>query len=450
MRTAIYICCMWALTCFSSCTTAPDINEVEESSWAIIQSQIFEPNCVVCHTAGNSFAKQSGLVLTAKEGYDNLIDRTPKNEAAKADGLMLLETKGLESLYSSFLWEKINANDQEHFYQDHPDYGSIMPLGLPALTNGELEYIRQWIIAGAPLEGMVAEESLFEDTSRFEVSYEDFEPLPQPTSGIQLHLGPFEVQPNFERELFQYQLLDNPEDIYLSRIEISMRTGSHHFLLYDFAEGATLPLVNETRDMRDANGTYVYPTLKSIENQIFVFGTQIKTTDYSFPPGVALRIPANKGLDLNSHYVNYGSEPIIGEVYTNLHTINLSEVEHVAENLFLNNTDINLPPNQETMLSSSYPAQERMHIFMLWSHAHQYMKEYRIFIEGGERDGELIYYNNDWEHPTLLNFDTPIVLEPGEALRDEVLYDNTTDKTLHFGLLSTDEMNIIFGAYYTD
>ncbi len=140
----------------------PTIDVEPTSSWEVVQSKIFEINCVVCHSEGTAFARQSDLLLTKEVGYSNLIDRVPKNTAAAADGLMLLETNGLESLFSSFLWEKINAPDQEHFYQDHPEYGEIMPLGIPPLTNGELEYIREWIIAGAPETGFVADEALLE------------------------------------------------------------------------------------------------------------------------------------------------------------------------------------------------------------------------------------------------------------------------------------------------
>ena len=40
----------------------------------------------------------------------------------------------------------MQSEDYEHFYEDHPEYNSIMPMGLDFLTNGELEFIRQWII----------------------------------------------------------------------------------------------------------------------------------------------------------------------------------------------------------------------------------------------------------------------------------------------------------------
>ncbi len=426
------------------------IEEAPISSWEVIQTQIFETNCVVCHSDGTSFARQSDLILTKDASYNNLIDRAPQNAAAVADGLIRLETKGLESLYTSFLWEKINAPDQEHFYEDHPEYGELMPLGLPALTNGELEYIRKWIIAGAPETGVVADESLLENTTRFELPNNNFEALPKPESGVQLHLGPFEVQPKFERELFEFQVLGNTEDLFVNRIEITLRKGSHHFIFYDFEPGTSLPTANEIRDVRDENNRFIISTLEKMTKHVFVFGTQLRNTDYTYPEGVALRVSAGKGFDLNVHYANYSDEIVTGELYINLNTINKSEVKHLAQMLFLSEQDFALPPQQESSVTADYTFDEKRTIFMLTSHAHQHMKEFRISIIGGARDGELVYFTNDWEHPVLLEYDPPIVLNIGEGLRGDALYDNDTDNTLRFGLLSVEEMMIIFGSYYTD
>ena len=138
-----------------------------DNTWDIIQESIWNPKCTMCHTSGSSFAEQSGLILTADVAYDELINVIPQNPHAAEDGLELVGTNGIASLYSSFLWEKINAPNYEHFYEDHPEYGSIMPMGLDFLTNGELEFIRQWIIAGAPETGHVADESLLSDTIIF-------------------------------------------------------------------------------------------------------------------------------------------------------------------------------------------------------------------------------------------------------------------------------------------
>ena len=92
--------------------------------WQVIQQSIFNTKCIMCHTEGASFAEQSGLILTEGNAYEELINAIPTNIHAAEDGLELVGTEGISSLYSSFLWEKINAPNSEHFYEDHPEYGS--------------------------------------------------------------------------------------------------------------------------------------------------------------------------------------------------------------------------------------------------------------------------------------------------------------------------------------
>ncbi|MBT8326312.1 MAG: hypothetical protein KJP21_01230 [Bacteroidia bacterium] len=435
--------------CFAiSCKDKTAVEAQPQATWDVIQEKILNTKCISCHVEGSSQANQSKLILTSDIAFESLINKTPNNKAAADDGYKLIGTEGLESLYKSFFWEKVNAPNQEHFFADHPEYGEIMPPGDIPLTNGEIEFIRQWIIAGAPQKGEVASVSLLDDDSYFTPEDSVFKALDPPATGVQLHLGPFNVKNNYERELYSYKLLGNTEDIYVNHIETAMRPGTHHLILYDFEENATLPQPDVYRDLRDENGNNIISTFQSIADQVFMFGTQFRSTDYQYPAGVAQKIPAGKGLDLNSHYVNYGTKYIVGEVYVNLHTVDKSQVQYEAQNLFLNNLNITLPANKETTLTSDYSFNDSRNIFMLTAHAHQYMTEFKIFIKGGARDGELVYYTDDWEHPEIKQFDPPLELNPGEGLKGEATYNNSTNKTLNFGLLSTDEMMIIFGAYY--
>ena len=67
---------------------------------------------------------------------------------------------------------------------------------------------------------------------------------------------------------------------------------------------------------------------------------------------------------------------------------------------------------------------------------------------GGQFDGELVYIAYDWQHPPILELDPPLSLYKGEGFKLIATYNNWTDDTLHFGLLSEDEMMILFGYYY--
>ena len=73
--------------------------------------------------------------------------------------------------------------------------------------------------------------------------------------------------------------------------------------------------------------------------------------------GVALKIPKNFGLDQNSHYVNRTDSIMIGEVYTNLHTIQKSSVSHVAQLFDLNNQDLYLPAKKVTTIEKTFNMQ---------------------------------------------------------------------------------------------
>lgn len=419
---------------------------VPASSWEIIQHNIFEPACVACHSPNSRFANQSNLLLTKEVGYEALMNRKPFNFSAEADGLWLLGDQGVKSLEESFLWEKINAPLAEHFYSDHPQYGEMMPFGGPYLTNGELAYIREWILQGAPKEGFVVEDSLLEDQTRAKLPEAAAQALDPPAHGFQLHIGPFTIEPGKERELFNYQAIENEEEIYIKGFEIAMRPGTHHFLMHRYDKNKPDPDVY--RDLYTNNGRYRRATLKSLEDRIYIFGSQYRFTQYMYPTGVGLKLPARDGIDLNSHYVNNGDKDMTGEVWVNIHTLPESEVTYVAENLFINNKDFKLPPRRTTTISKTHIFNQQVHIIMLFSHAHKRNEEFRIYITGGPQDGELIYFARDWQHPPLINFAPPLVLEPGTGIRGEATYKNSSNKTIKFGASEDDEMMIMLGTMF--
>ena len=78
-------------------------------------------SCVNCHASETAITKQSGLDLSNNEAYGQMVGVSPKNIAAKEDGLVIVSNEGgMKGLAKSFLWEKINAYDREHYLSDHP------------------------------------------------------------------------------------------------------------------------------------------------------------------------------------------------------------------------------------------------------------------------------------------------------------------------------------------
>ena len=437
-------------------------------TWQIINEDILTPKCANCHYQGSFFAETSNLILTEDVAYSQLLNRVPDNNSANADDLVLISNEtGMLGLLRSYLWEKININNEVHFYGEHPQYGEIMPLGGPFLKNGELDFIEDWIWAGAPEEGIVADPLILNDQSEY--SAPEFTPPDPPVLGFQYHIGPFDVLPNTERE-FLYYVPSESNDYYVNRVEIAMAPGSHHFIAYKFSDDYNGPLP-ENYTYRDIHDPYIYESpfnpewienIMALQEHTFIFGTQWPVWDYSFPEGVALKITTDYGLDLNPHYFNYTDETIQGEVYLNLHASLPQDVVHEAGILQLGNNNISLPPNQTTTLEEEFStsgilnginieppnANSELKIFQLFSHAHQLMTRFDILIKHQNGQEELIYTALDYEHPPILELDPPLTLQQGQSIISRATYNNTTNDYVNFGLLSTDEMMIIFGLVY--
>jgi Copper type II ascorbate-dependent monooxygenase, C-terminal domain len=423
----------------------------EVASFSLMQDKILTSTCATsgCHasTSDGSF-KQHGLVLEKSVAYENLVGITPLNSLSKADGHLRVKAfKSLESL----LYHKLEWNSVHH---GGKQYGLPMPLGSTALSVGQIEFVRQWIEAGAPKTGKVADPKLLDDkTPSFSV-VDDFKAMSSPKTegvdGFQLKVDKFEVAPNFERELFVRRMVGNTSEIYINRIKLQSRPNSHHMVLYDYRNLTGLPAIDVIRDLRNPDNGLNISTVLQMSNHIFLGGGTQANQEYVFPEGTALLLPANYSMDLNPHYFNKTTVPLYGENYVNLYTTAKANVKYVVKTIDFNNTNLSILPNAKTIISKDFTFGTNVKIVSLTSHTHKYGEKYVIKIKGGTRDGEVVYENLDWEHPAVINFKTPIALKKGEGLTSVVTYNNTSNQKLAFGLTSDDEMNIIFGYYYEE
>jgi hypothetical protein len=437
------------LACGGDQTAAdqPTSSSSASGSFAQLQASVLTPNCAVsgCHVS-SSAALSGKLVLTPEAAYDNLVGAVPANLAAQRDGLKRVVPFQPDS---SLLFQKISLALAAH----GGDYGNVMPVGTQALPQGQVDFIRKWIEAGAPRTGNVADATLLTNATPQSAAAFLALPAPAPGEGIQIHVDSFGVHANFERELFVYRPLGNASDIYVNRIQTAMRPLSHHFVLYSIDQSMApgwpcTPAANIVRDIRNADGSMNLLNMIPMACHVFVAGSMTQTSDYLFPPGVALRLPAAMSLDMNVHYVNRTGSEIPGEAYANLYTIPASRVAKVARTLNMSNTSLSLPAGKQTTLQKTFTVSQTTTVFMLTSHMHMLGTRFQIKVAGGPRDGELVYESTDWAHPQTITFSQPIVLQPGQGLTSVITWNNTTDHVVTFGLQSTDEMGIIFGYYY--
>jgi hypothetical protein len=427
--------------CFiSACKTENPAQATNTSSFALLQQKVITPVCAKCHTAQSTYAIESGLVLDQAVAYANLVGIKAFQKDAAADGLLRVKPGFADS---SLLYLKLHGFPANKFY------GYTMPMGYQALSIGQQKFIHDWINAGAPQNGVVADAALLDDTSHYPSA--GFTPLEKPAdgTGFQVETGAFSVSSNFEREIFIYKNLQNPQPILVNHYHTRMRPNSHHLILYAYFPGDPVPQYNVIRDLRSPNGTVNYNLL--LENRIFLGGSMEQEGDYWFPQGVALALPANMGIDINTHFINYSGAAIQGEAYANFYTAAPGSIQRLAAPLFSSSQNIHLPPGRDTTFSDNIvlnSSDSVEHLFMLTSHTHQWGKKYQIYIRNGPRNGELLYESTDWSHPLIKSFDPPIALNPGEGVQAVVTYHNDTSQEIDFGLQSINEMNVIYGYYY--
>ncbi len=424
-------------SCSKNSPATPSINT--KDTWTIIQEKILTPTCATggCHASGNDATySQHNLILAPTVAYENLINTVSKNAAANAAGLVRVKAG---DFINSLLYSKINCQSGQ--------YGATMPLGGPGLTQGQIELIKQWIIKGAPKTGSVVDESVLTNTTGCSQSFVPLAP-PAAGEGFQLAINPFTVNPNTEREVFVNRASPNTSTVYVNKFTMQGRPNSHHFVLYGFINTNLLPPLNTLRDVYNANGGVNSTTFAQMQNHIYLGGGTDVNTTYTFPAGVALKIPARTQLDLNAHYFNKQTTALTGENYINLYTVPQASVVKEAQSINFANYNFSIPANSRKSITTDFTFSKAVTVITLTSHFHKMGEKFQIKILGGPRNGEIVYENTDWEHPLVINLTLPIQLKASEGLTSIVTYNNTTSKTINFGLTSEDEMNIIFGYYY--
>ncbi|MFM2387526.1 MAG: hypothetical protein RL660_2283 [Bacteroidota bacterium] len=116
------------------------------ASFENMRIHIFKHNCLSCHNT----ATTTGLVLEGADLYTNLLNVVPTNISAKNAGLKLVMPGSADS---SFLYAKCEWNTTPF------KYGGPMP-SATLLSAEEVLFIKQWINAGAPKTGVVADYKL--------------------------------------------------------------------------------------------------------------------------------------------------------------------------------------------------------------------------------------------------------------------------------------------------
>ena len=219
----------------------------------------------------------------------------------------------------------------------------------------------------------------------------------------------------------------------VSRIEITMTPGSHHFILY-----------RTDADLPDGFGACTEM------DRTFITGSQTTVAETVFPAGKAMPLFGGEQLILESHYANASTEAITAEVTVDFFTIPHEQVEDYLQTILVPWTEFEIPPATFGYSESmTVPEFSGYNTWQLSSHMHHRGTRFTADrILPGAAAPERIYESTDWSSPAVSTFDPPIAWDSANSVRFECTWDNETDQPIHHGPTTDDEMCILVVTFF--
>ncbi|MEM6801955.1 MAG: hypothetical protein AAF696_11165, partial [Bacteroidota bacterium] len=268
---------------------------------------------------------------------------------------------------------------------------------------------------------------------------------PEPGKGYQIHVPPFPVPAQYEREIYIRMDVGNEEDIYVNTFNVLCRPGTHHMIAYGYRNenNPEHPAIGVMRDQNLPDGRANFNL--TMGSGAMYCGAQEDAFDLQLPPGIAMKIPAGATIDVNSHYFNFTDEVLFGEVFLNMITIPADSVKEVLKIDDISNiNELFLPPQKATTIVHREIFGRNTQIRQMFAHMHKRGYKFEVSKFGGQQHGDLLYVSLDYRHPPYKFFDPPLEIKAGEGLITKVYYNNETDREISFGVTSEDEMGILF------
>ena len=429
------------------------------STFEALQDVVFSRRGCTADACHGSAA--AGALDLRSEG---LYERLLEHRAVGVD--MNLVTPGDRT--RSYLWLKLAAKTLPN--DGIAIAGTPMPSGLPAISEAELEAMRQWIYAGAPKDATVAGTEDLLDACLPAPRPITIEPLPAPSTedGLQFVLPPWPLEAGSEHEVCfasYYDFTDRiPEEFLvpgavpgflLRGFELRQDPQSHHLILFAPLEtftgefdvyapefgawtcaGGDRP--GAPCDPLDLTGCGEGTCISEVQESFACIGYGPSSSLPAFEIGGAQQAQA---LSIFAPGV-FAELPTRGIVYWNSHAFNLTAQDHVMNgrlNYFyaedtrypLEGIDggrslfaANAPPYSTQTVCDEVVLPQGARLFELTSHTHQRGKHFYVDLLDGTRIYESFVFND----PVRGRFDPPLAFdeaaEASRTLRFCSLYNN--------------------------
>jgi hypothetical protein len=236
---------------------------------------------------------------------------------------------------------------------------------------------------------------------------------------VLVKMDDFSVAPN--TEVFMCQDFPNPfggADVAVGRSESTMTTGSHHLHVY---YGMDSPASLTAAPCSNPNEFRPMIHLATVPHQISDYGA-----------GTAATLKGSVGLRFMAHYVNVGAEAITGSVVLKLTKVDPTTITRWVGQLHFNRVQMSLSPGstQDVATTCTIPSTfGPIGLLNAVSHMHKHATHFVATTSSGVS----LLDTTDWDEAPPVDYATPIMLNPGDAITWTCTYQNDTDQTITYG-----------------
>lgn len=166
---------------------------------------------------------------------------------------------------------------------------------------------------------------------------------------------------------------------------------------------------------------------------------------------LALKVPANRQLVLQAHYINVTDGPLTVDDSVTLELARPEEVFAYVNYFVTNDDTFEIPPTASYTHTTYCTVQRDLDVILTLGHMHEDGRQYRLEVLDGAGAPTQMLRDDTWapsytSHPPVTHYSVnqPLHLTAGTRLRQTCDWDNTSDRTVIFPR----EMCLAFMYYF--
>jgi copper type II ascorbate-dependent monooxygenase-like protein len=249
------------------------------------------------------------------------------------------------------------------------------------------------------------------------------------------------VQPGETKMYLQWVAAPFDKDQNIIDLIGSQGDGGHHVILYTTKE---IQPVGTTREFANADQA----DIQFVGGLGGEGGTPVK-----LPPGVVFRVPAGRGLLLQTHYFNPTDEVIEGHSVVDVKFGDPAPGDQVAHFFASALHNVSVAPHADTTSETVCELKKDLPMLMYSNHMHELGVTIKTTLTDAVGTVKVLKDDPTWNTEWIYNPDyvsttaeSPMILPAGSTLTTRCEWHNTTDKTWE----QPDEMCVFFGFFLGD